>query len=143
MKPSFSTGTARQAFTLMEVMIASVIFCVGMFAILGLVSSSLENARRLQRPTVDAGVLAAQLSTNNQLVEGTYTGNLGDLLGKDYDSYTWTEVIEEVRTNKLFHVDIAVQSAGGNHEVISEVNLLLFRPASPAGSLDGGNFIKR
>ena len=143
MKLKFSPGPSRRAFTLLEVMIASVIFCAGMIAILGLVSSSLENARRLQRPTVDAGVLAAQLSITNQLVEGTYTGNLGDLLGKEYGSYDWTEDIVEERTNKLFNVDIKVKSSTGNREVISEVSLLLFRPASPAGSLDGGNFIKR
>jgi hypothetical protein len=92
---------------------------------------------------VDAGVVAAQLSITNQLVEGTYTGNLGDLLGKDYNIYTWTMDVEEERTNKLFHVDIVVQNANGNRDVLSEVNLLLFRPQSPAGSLDGGNFIKR
>ena len=124
-------------------MIAAAIFFMGMFAILGLVSSSLANARRLQRPMVDAGVVAAQLSITNQLVEGTYTGNLGDLLGKDYNIYTWTMDVEEERTNKLFHVDIVVQNANGNRDVLSEVNLLLFRPQSPAGSLDGGNFIKR
>ena len=53
-------------------------------------------------------MLAAQLSITNKLVEGTYSGNLGDLLGKDYTGYNWTMEIEEERTNKLFDVDIAV-----------------------------------
>ena len=66
----------------MEVMIAIGIFFMCVFAILWLVSSSLENARRLQRPMVDAGAVASWISLTNQLVEGTYTINLGDLLGR-------------------------------------------------------------
>lgn len=143
MKLFFPGGPRTKAFTLLEVMVAVGIFFMGMMAVLGLVSSSLGNARRLQHSAVDASVLAAQLSITNKLVEGTYSGNLGDLLGKDYSAYAWTMQIQEERTNKLFHVDIAVQNAGGNRDVLSQVSLLLFRPQSDPGSLDGGNFIKR
>ena len=44
----------RRAFSLLEVMIAIAIFFLSVFAILSLVSQSLSNARRLQRPQVDA-----------------------------------------------------------------------------------------
>ena len=44
----------QRAFSLLEVMIAIAIFFVAAFAILGLISTSLQNVRRLQRPTVDA-----------------------------------------------------------------------------------------
>jgi hypothetical protein len=107
------------------------------FAILGLVSSSLENARRLQRPLVDASAVASWLSLTNQLVEGTYSINLGDLLGNAYNDYNCTYVVQEVGTNKLFEVDYVVQSTTGNREVVYTMANLVFSPLSPAGSLDG------
>jgi len=47
------------AFTLLEVMIACGIFFIAMFAILGLVSNCLRNARALRHIEVDAGMVAA------------------------------------------------------------------------------------
>ena len=131
------TRTARSAFTLLEVMFAMVAFCTATFAILALVSNTLADARRLQRPMVDAGVLAAELSQTNQLVEGVRSGDLGEVLGDSYQGYTWTRDIEEVQSNKLFQVDFIVQGNSGNKPVVSKMSILLFRPGSPAGSLDG------
>src|SRR5215467_4098981 len=58
------------AFSLIEVMIACGIFFMATFAILALVSTTLRNARALQRGDVDAGMAAAQiyqtLRTNRQ-----------------------------------------------------------------------------
>ncbi len=134
----------HRAFTLLEVMIAMAILCVGTFAILSLVSSSLVNVRRLQRPLVDASALVSQLSLTNQLVEGTYSGNLADVLGKAYSEYKWTGEITEVGSNRLFQADFIIQYAnGGNREVLSRTTTLFFRPQSQPGSLDGGNFIHR
>jgi len=130
------TRTAHRAFTLLEVMFAVGIFCMATFAILALVSNSLSNARQLQRPMVDAGVLAGELSQTNQLVEGIKSGRLDRLLGDTYQGYTWTREIREVQTNKLFQVDFVIQGASGDRPV-SKMSILLFRPASPAGSLDG------
>ena len=127
----------QSAFTLLEVMFALVAFCTATFVILALVANSLAGARRLQRPMVDAGVLAAQLSQTNQLVEGVRSGSLDELLGNSYQGYTWTSDIEEVQSNKLFQVDFIVQSDSGDKPVISKMSILLFRPNSPAGSLDG------
>ena len=67
-----------RAFSLLEVMIAIAIFFVASYAILGLISSSLDNVRRLQRPSVDASPVLARFAATNSLVEGTYSGNLGD-----------------------------------------------------------------
>jgi len=131
------TRAHRDGFSLLEVMIAIGVFFIGVFAILGLVSSSLENARRLQRPLVDAGAVASWLSMTNQLVEGTYTVNLGDLLGDAYNGYDCTYDVEEVGTNKLFQVGFIVQSTTGNHEIVSSMTNLFYAPQSPAGSLDG------
>jgi Tfp pilus assembly protein PilV len=137
MKTEIKTSARRRGFTLLEVMIAIGIFFMGVFAILGLVSSSLENARRLQRPLVDAGAVASWLSVTNKLVEGTYTVNLGDLLGDAYNGYNCTYDVQEVGTNKLFQVDYVVQSTTGNREIVSSMTCLFFSPKSPAGSLDG------
>ena len=131
------TRTAHRAFTLLEVMFAVAAFCMATFAILALVSNSLGNARRLQRPMVDAGALAGELSQTNQLVEGIRSGSLNRLLGDAYQGYTWTREIREVQTNKLFQVDFIVQGASGDKPVVSQMRILLFRPNSPAGSLDG------
>ncbi len=72
----FRVHRAVQAFTLLEVMIAIAIFFVASFAILDLVSASLANVRRLQRPSVDAGPVLARYAATNSLVEGTYSGTL-------------------------------------------------------------------
>lgn len=142
MKIIFPTR-ARRAFSLIEVMIAIGIFFLATFAILGLISSSLANARRLQRPLVDASALLSQMSLTNKLVEGTYSGNLGDALGRAYADYRWTGEIIEVGSNKLFQADFIIQPARGGNEVISRVTTLFYRPQSDPGSLDGGNFIHR
>jgi hypothetical protein len=137
MKTETKTGARWRGFSLLEVMIAIGIFFMGVFAILGLVSSSLENARRLQRPLVDAGAVASWLSVTNKLVEGTYTVNLGDLLGDAYNGYNCTYDIREVGTNKLFQVVYIVQSKNGNREIVASMNNLFYSPQSPAGSLEG------
>ena len=134
-------GRKTRAFSLLEVMVAIGCFFMAVFAILGLVSASLGNARRLQRPMVDAGVLASELSLTNQLIEGTASGDLGEYLGKAYQGYTWTYAIQEVSSNKLFQVDFIVQGDSPGKPVVSKMSILLFRPQSPPGSLDGGNFI--
>ena len=132
----------RRAFSLLEVMIAIGILFVGTFAILSLISSSLNNLRRLQRPLVDASALVSQLSLTNQLVEGTYSGNLGDVLGKAYNEYKWTGVITEVASNHLYQADYKIYYANGSsRDELSRTTTLLYRPQSPPGSLDGGNFI--
>jgi hypothetical protein len=140
--PAAKTKTAPGGFTLLEVMFAVVAFCTASFAILALVSQSLDTARRLQRPMVDAGLVASQLSLTNKLFEGTESGDLGALLGDAYKGYTWAYAVAEVQTNKLFQVDIVIQRNGGGGSIVSKTSVLFYRPDSPAGSLDGGNFVK-
>jgi prepilin-type N-terminal cleavage/methylation domain-containing protein len=132
--------TARGAFSLLEVMIAIAIFFVGSFAILGLISTSLSNVRRLQRPSVDASPVLARYAATNILIEGTYQGSLGDaeLLGKDYRDYKWVANVEEIASNHLYSVECAIIPASGHGAVISDLSTVLYKPQSPAGSLDGG-----
>ena len=125
------------AFSLMEVMIAMGIFFMSVFVILSLVSSSLANARRLQRPMVDAAMIASELSLTNQLVEANQSGDFGDA----YPGYTWTADITEVETNKLFDVHYEVKH-NGDTTVFQKMDVLFFRPQSPAGSLDGATVAK-
>jgi len=140
--PGGNRVTGHRAFSLLEVMIAVAIFFMGVFAILGLVSSSLANARRIQRPLVDAGAVASWLSSTNQLVEGTYTVNLGALLGDAYDNYDCTFNIQEVETNRLFQVGYIVQSTVGNHEILYSMTNWFYSPQSPAGSMDGATVVQ-
>lgn len=123
-------------------MIACLIFFMATFAILELVSGALANARRLQRPLIDASALVSQLSLTNKISEGDLSGNLGEVLGKDYDGYRYTGEIVEVGSNKLFQADFVIQNASGSKEIISRTSTLFFRPQSDPGSLDGGNFVK-
>jgi Tfp pilus assembly protein PilV len=133
-----TTSTSRpQAFSLMEVMIAMGLFFMSVFVILTLVSSSLQNARRLQRPMVDAAMIASELSLTNQLVEIKQSGDFG----KAYPGYTWTADINEVMTNKLFQVDYQVFN--DQKAPVQKMSVLFFRPKSPAGSLDGATVGKR
>jgi len=131
----------RRAFSLLEVMLAIGIFFLAVFSILSLVSQSLANARRLQRPQVDASPVLATYAATNILVEGTYSGNLSELLGEPYRNFFWTADVREVATNKLFGVECVVQERG-SREIISDLSTVLYRPQSPAGSLDGGNFTR-
>ena len=127
------TEGRRAAFTLLEVMFAVVAFCTATFVILALVANSLAGARRLQRPMVDAGVVAAWLSQTNQLDVGVHSVNLGELLGNAYDNYTCTYDVERAGTNKLFQVDFVVQNdrSEADDPVVSKMSILLFSPNTP------------
>jgi hypothetical protein len=133
------SNSARSAFSLLEVMVAIAIFFVAAFAILGLVSTSLDSVRRIERPSVDASPVLARYAATNSLVEGVYQGSLGDpeLLGKDYRDYNFAVGIEEIRSNHLYSVHCVITSAAGKRQVVSDMTTILYRPHSPPGSLDG------
>jgi Tfp pilus assembly protein PilV len=137
MKTKADKRAARRAFSLMEVMIAIAIFFMCIFAILSLVSDLLRNARRLERPMVDAAMLASELSLTNQIVETSQSGDFGKL----YPSYTWTADINEVMTNRLFQVDYVVERSD-TREIVQKMSVQFYRPQSPAGSLDGATVAK-
>jgi len=137
MKTHLHRRHGQQAFSLLEVMIATGIFFMGAFAVLSLVSNSLENARRLSRPDVDAGPVAGFLLMTNKLVEGSYEVDLGDYLGEAYKSYRVEYNVVEVETNCFYQVDFLVHSPEHGQPVISKMTVDYFKPGSP-GSLDGG-----
>jgi len=139
MKTVLSQRRVR-AFSLLEVMIAIAVFFVAAFAILGLISTSLNNVRRLQRPSVDASPILATWIATNSWIEGHFHGSLGDenMLGKEYRDYNWDLDIIEIASNHLYLADCIVTTANGRREVISHLSTTGYKPSSPPGSLDGG-----
>lgn len=137
--PARDTLSRHTAFTLMEVMIAIGVFCIGVFAILDVVASALHGARLLEKPMVDASCVAGEVALTNSLLEiQDQSGDLSDLLGDQYKGYTYNYAITEEQSNKLFRVDLILQSDAPGKPVISKMSTLLYRPMSPAGTLDGG-----
>jgi len=125
-------GVASSAFTLLEVMIASGVFFLAMFAILALVSNLLRNAQYLRHVEVDAGIVAAQLYKTNKLVEGIESGDFGDA----YRGYSWKTDAREAYTNGLWQVDILVTKQGQS-EPVDKMSVWVFSPESSAGPFQG------
>ncbi len=124
--------TARRAFTLLEVAIASAVLAVALFAILTLCITNLRTARALGRTHVDPSSVAAVLSLTNRLEEGVESGDFGDL----NPGYTWTRRISEFDfgnggvSNGLFLVEIEVTGGSGSNADRTTMQLLLYRPDS-------------
>jgi hypothetical protein len=124
-----SRHDAARAFTLLEVMIASGIFFMASFGILALVSQSLRNARALQRPPVDAGMVAAQYAATNRFFEGTKTGDFEDEALRDY---SWSVDTYEAGTNGLLAADV-VLSQNGLKGPADKMSIIIFDPNYRAG----------
>ena len=122
---------SRPAFSLIEVMIACGIFFMATFAILALVSTTLRNARALQRGEVDAGMAAAQvyetLKTNKQ-AEVSGSGNFGE----NYPDYSYDFVSEPAETNGLLKVDIVVNRRG-LHKPVDLMTIYVYSPDAKSG----------
>ncbi len=133
--PRYPSPVTCRAFTLLEVMIAIAIFFLCVFSILQLVSTNLKHVQRLQRPTVDIGSLAAELSLTNRLEEGGDSGNFGSL----YPGVSWSRDITMVATNGLFQVDFTVSDASVNSRLPAQTTLsiFLYRPDSVMGGAGG------
>jgi len=109
-------GNFARAFTLLEVMVALMIFFMAIFAILGTVTRSLGAARSLQQKFPDIDALGAEVimtMKTNKLEEGSVDGDFGDL----YPGYNWRRDINLKATNGLFQVDFIIQSSRGRQRV--------------------------
>lgn len=115
-----------RAFSLLEVMIAMAVFFIVVFAILGVVVSSLGQARALQTRHPDAGMLAAELSLTNCLTEGSESGDFGDI----FPGTSWTREISPFLSNQLWLVEWAVveKSPRGGKAVTETMQVLMFKP---------------
>ena len=126
------------AFTLLEVMIAIAIFFGCTFAILALVSRSLQAGRSLQPVHMDASSAIAMLSLTNRLEEGPIPPEIIAAFEAENPSYTITGEIMEVATNGLFRVTFIVGGASGGDRkgpVTMTSSVLLFRPMSQSRRL--------
>jgi hypothetical protein len=112
------------AFTLIEVVMAVAIFFMAMFSILGVLSTELHAATILRNSGPTAGMIAGQLSLTNKLVEGSDSGDFGEI----YPGYRWMSQTTEAATNGLFKVEFAVINPGGKLD--STLTVLLYRPES-------------
>ena len=120
-----------RAFTLIEVMIACGIFFMATFAILALVSTTLRNARALQRGDVDAGMAAAQLYQllkTNRLAELSGSGNFGDA----YPDYGFEYAAQQYQSNGLLQVDIIVNRKG-LRKPVDTLTIWVYNPDAKSG----------
>jgi len=132
------TAQRTVAFTLLEVIVACTLFFLVAFAVLQLVTSGLVAARKLQQREPDFGVLAAELTLTNQLVEGSESGDFEDMFPGLYRGYSWSRDILEVYSNGFFRVDFAIyhDAVKGAQPRMSSV--FFYKPGSPPGSATKG-----
>lgn len=120
-----------KAFSLLEVMIALALFFMCVFAILALVSRSLQQARQLEPMHLDARTAIAMLSLTNRLEEGPIPPEIITQYELSHPDSTIMGEIYEVATNGFFRVDFTVGTAGGNKKAVTATSsILLFRPQS-------------
>ena len=78
---SHAPRTTHHGFSLIEVMVAMAIFFMAVFAILGLMSTLLQNARIFQgkRPPEARMVFAYQTSITNRVIEGSINVDFSEM----------------------------------------------------------------
>lgn len=134
MKVRTATRKADGAFTLLEVMIAIAIFFGCTFAILALVSRSLQAARALQAVTMDARTAIAMISLTNRLEVGPIPVEIIEAFQQENPNYTIDgEIIEVPMRTNLFQINFIVGGASGGFRkgpVTMTSSVLLFRPQS-------------
>jgi hypothetical protein len=119
------------AFSLIEVMIACGIFFMATFAILALVSTTLRNARALQRGDVDAGMAAAQIYQTlktNRLAELSGSGNFGE----GYPDFSYEFASQQYQSNGLLQVDIIVNRRG-LRKPVDALTIWVYNPDAKSG----------
>ncbi|MGV3772303.1 MAG: type II secretion system protein [Verrucomicrobiales bacterium] len=133
----------QMAFTLLEVMIAVSLFFMCVFAILGVVSRSLNQARNLTPFQVDANSALAELALTNRLEEGTLPIEIIQHFEEIHPGYTVEGTITEVATNGLFQVDLMVGGLTGSRKIVqSTTSAILWRPYSRPRGVGPGRGIR-
>jgi Tfp pilus assembly protein PilV len=104
-----------EAFTLIEVAVASAIMALALFGFISVCATGLRSAKALNRVEVDASSLAAELSLSNRLEEMADSGDFGNL----YPGYQWSRTVREVGTNGLFQADFVISGGKGEERRMS------------------------
>jgi hypothetical protein len=121
------------AFTLIEVMIATTIFFMAMFAILGVLSAGVHAATLLRKSGPTAGMVATIYYTTNKIEEGSDSGDFNDIAG--YEGYKWVAAAQEI-TNGLFRMDfVVVDPHGVQCSMLRDV--YFYKPGSGSGNRMG------
>lgn len=127
----------RRAFSLIEVMVALAIFFIAVFAILGLISQLLKNARAFQnKKAADAGMVHAYWSSiTNRVTEGLESGEFSDLaeFQDQYRDYSWEKDTMFYATNGLWQVDYRVINKRSGR-VESSVSTFFYDPNTQSSS---------
>jgi hypothetical protein len=135
--PSTADRRARAAFSLFEVMVAMAIFFISVFAILGLISQLMSNARAFQKKKgADAGMVHAYWSSiTNRVTEGVERGEFNDLaeFQDQYRDYSWEKDTMFYATNGLWQVDYRVINKR-NGRVESSVSTFFYDPNTQSSS---------
>lgn len=132
-----ATQDRFQAFTLIEVLIASSVLAVTLMGVLAICSNGLRIARALQHTHVDAGTVAAwtynMISLTNRLEEGVDGGDFSEMVGDLYPDAIWQRQITEVGSNGLYRVDFLIRYSVEKKPLESQLSMLVYKPAgSPA-----------
>jgi hypothetical protein len=120
---------SARAFSLIEVMVATTIFFMAMFSILGVLCAGIHAASILRTSGPTAGMAAGYYFVTNQIVEGTDGGDFSDIAG--YKGYIWRSSAVEVATNGLFKMEFVVIDPRGNPS--STLDVLIYNPTSGNG----------
>jgi hypothetical protein len=120
------TEPRHRAFSLIEVMVATTIFFMAMFSILGVLCAGIHAASILRTSGPTAGMAAGYYYVTNKIEEGNDSGDFGDIAG--YQGYQWRSSATEVATNGLFQMEFVVIDPHGNPS--STLNVLIYNPAS-------------
>jgi hypothetical protein len=143
-RPTATRRCLSSALTLIEIVIASGILFMCLFAILGLLATVLRNARALQNRASAGEVLGSiaakvyvHYANTNQVNEGPVSVDF-DELEDIYPDYTWdTPELIQIGTNSLFVVDINVRRRSGGEA--SHMSFLVYgrgtRPVRPSANL--------
>ena len=135
MRATQSSKRPGKAFSILEVMIALAIFFMCVFAILGLVSRSLAQARQLKPMEIEAMSALARLSWTNRLEAGPIPVEIIKDFEAMYPGYTVGGDIVEAGTNGLFRIDFSVGGLTSTKQGSASSD----RPCSPAGSSAGAS----
>ena len=141
MKKQPQLRASKTGFTLAEVLIAVAIFVLAIFAILQMVSQSMELVRSIQLQRPDLGTLAGKTLMEPPLPDGDleggsttpededFGGNNGGSLAL-YPDATWERYLDPIdETNGLYRATIRVIELNKDgQESEFELNFLLFRP---------------
>jgi general secretion pathway protein I len=108
MKPGYDRPRAGRGFTLIEMMVATILLVIGVVATLSAVSSA-THATAVAEETHTAALLAQQQMTQIELQPDTLTGGdqQGDF-GDSYPGFRWQQSIEPTEYQDLFKVTVTV-----------------------------------